>query len=45
MIAAEYPVDITYPAGVPDGYVGQVSLGPVGMPDQSITLHFQVQEW
>jgi molecular chaperone DnaJ len=41
----EYPVDITFPAGIGDGSIGRLSLGGAGPRDLALVVHFRVSPW
>ena len=41
----EYPVEITYPPGISDSYITQVSLNQLGIDNFYLTVYFRVRDW
>ena len=42
IVVAEYPVVLTFPAGVADSSTARVSLEPLGLPDLYLSVHVRI---
>lgn len=44
MLTGEYPVEISYPPGIADSYITQLSLDAIGIHNLYLTVYFRVSE-
>lgn len=45
VITGEFPVEISYPAGISDSYVTQIDLDRFGVHNFYLTVYFRVSDW